>query len=62
MRFTRSSTADASEQLRQELALLKSRARNIYANTQNKPMHDITPEHIALLENALVSYDRKKVT
>ena len=62
MRFTRSPTADASEQLRQELALLKSGARHIYADTRNKPVHDITSEHITLLEEALAKYGAKRLT
>jgi hypothetical protein len=62
MRFTRFSAADASEQLRQELALLKSGARHVYADTKNKPVHDITPEHITLLEDAIAKYGRKTLT
>jgi hypothetical protein len=60
MRFTQPSASPA-EQLRQELKLLKSGARQIYAAAQNKPLGEITDDHIALLENAITSYGRKTV-
>ena len=53
LKYTNQTPSETADYLRHELALLKSGARHIYANVQDKPMHDVTSEHTALLERAL---------
>lgn len=44
--------------LRRELTSLQNGTRHIYAGAGDKPVREITTQHIAVLEEALASYER----